>query len=83
MAMNRTFLFGSAAAARRAKIIGAVDRNSRRSMAVSYRAACRRVIGANGGLRGHEGGLDRKRELLDHERGAAGLGLARTSPARG
>lgn len=44
---------------------------------------CHRVIGANGKLTGYGGGLDRKRWLLDHERGAAGLGLASTSQARG
>ncbi|GGW93667.1 methylated-DNA--[protein]-cysteine S-methyltransferase [Streptomyces lomondensis] len=32
---------------------------------------CHRVIGANGGLTGYGGGLDRKRRLLDFERGAA------------
>lgn len=30
---------------------------------------CHRVIGANGSLTGYAGGLDRKRWLLDHERG--------------
>lgn len=43
---------------------------------------CHRVIGADGRLTGYGGGLERKRWLLDHERGAAGLGLASTSPAR-
>lgn len=32
---------------------------------------CHRVIGANGGLTGYGGGLDRKQRLLDFERGAA------------
>ncbi|WP_353945660.1 methylated-DNA--[protein]-cysteine S-methyltransferase [Streptomyces sp. HUAS MG91] len=32
---------------------------------------CHRVIGANGDLTGYGGGLDRKRRLLDFERGAA------------
>ena len=32
---------------------------------------CHRVIGASGGLTGYGGGLDRKRRLLDFERGAA------------
>ncbi|CAL9369022.1 Methylated-DNA--protein-cysteine methyltransferase [Streptomyces sp. enrichment culture] len=32
---------------------------------------CHRVIGANGGLTGYGGGLERKRRLLDFERGAA------------
>jgi len=31
---------------------------------------CHRVIGADGGLTGYGGGLDRKRWLLEHERGA-------------
>ncbi|WP_432118339.1 methylated-DNA--[protein]-cysteine S-methyltransferase [Streptomyces sp. bgisy032] len=31
---------------------------------------CHRVIGANGGLTGYGGGLERKRRLLDFERGA-------------
>ncbi|MFF4801183.1 methylated-DNA--[protein]-cysteine S-methyltransferase [Streptomyces sp. NPDC001351] len=32
---------------------------------------CHRVVGANGSLTGYGGGLDRKRRLLDFERGAA------------
>ncbi|MFI9610142.1 methylated-DNA--[protein]-cysteine S-methyltransferase [Streptomyces sp. NPDC052023] len=32
---------------------------------------CHRVIGAGGGLTGYGGGLERKRRLLDFERGAA------------
>ncbi|MEI5097654.1 methylated-DNA--[protein]-cysteine S-methyltransferase [Streptomyces sp. PmtG] len=32
---------------------------------------CHRVIGANGGLTGYGGGLDRKRRLLEFENGAA------------
>ena len=32
---------------------------------------CHRVIGANGSLTGYGGGLERKRWLLDHERGGA------------
>ncbi|MFE0509840.1 methylated-DNA--[protein]-cysteine S-methyltransferase [Streptomyces sp. NPDC058964] len=32
---------------------------------------CHRVIGASGGLTGYGGGLDRKRRLLDFERGTA------------
>lgn len=31
---------------------------------------CHRVVGANGSLTGYGGGLERKRWLLDHERGA-------------
>lgn len=34
---------------------------------------CHRVIGADGTLTGYGGGLDRKRQLLDHERTAASL----------
>jgi methylated-DNA-[protein]-cysteine S-methyltransferase len=34
---------------------------------------CHRVIGANGSLTGYGGGLDRKRYLLDFERGGGGL----------
>ncbi|MFH9586266.1 methylated-DNA--[protein]-cysteine S-methyltransferase [Streptomyces luteogriseus] len=32
---------------------------------------CHRVVGANGGLTGYGGGLERKQRLLDFERGAA------------
>lgn len=32
---------------------------------------CHRVVGANGGLAGYGGGLDRKKRLLDFESGAA------------
>ncbi len=35
---------------------------------------CHRVIGASGDLTGYAGGLDRKRWLLEHERGARGAG---------
>lgn len=34
---------------------------------------CHRVIGQDGALVGYAGGLDRKRRLLDHERGALDL----------
>jgi O-6-methylguanine DNA methyltransferase len=37
---------------------------------------CHRVIGSNGTLTGYGGGLDRKKWLLDHERGQCGLSLA-------
>jgi methylated-DNA-[protein]-cysteine S-methyltransferase len=33
---------------------------------------CHRVVGADGSLTGYAGGLDRKRFLLDLERGATG-----------
>jgi methylated-DNA-[protein]-cysteine S-methyltransferase len=36
---------------------------------------CHRVIGSTGGLTGYGGGLDRKRRLLDFERGAGVLPL--------
>ncbi|MGM1060106.1 methylated-DNA--[protein]-cysteine S-methyltransferase [Saccharothrix sp. Mg75] len=36
---------------------------------------CHRVVGSTGGLTGYGGGLDRKRFLLDFERGAADDGL--------
>lgn len=35
---------------------------------ISIIVACHRVLGANGGLTGYAGGLDRKRRLLDLER---------------
>ncbi|MGI5531309.1 methylated-DNA--[protein]-cysteine S-methyltransferase [Streptomyces syringium] len=38
---------------------------------ISIIVPCHRVIGANGSLTGYGGGLDRKRRLLDFERGAA------------
>ena len=34
---------------------------------------CHRVIGSNGSLTGYGGGIERKRWLLDHERGRPGL----------
>ncbi len=34
---------------------------------------CHRVIGSDGSLTGYGGGLERKRFLLDHERGIATL----------
>jgi methylated-DNA-[protein]-cysteine S-methyltransferase len=37
---------------------------------ISLVIPCHRVIGTNGKLTGYGGGLDRKRWLLDHERGA-------------
>jgi methylated-DNA-[protein]-cysteine S-methyltransferase len=36
---------------------------------VSIIVPCHRVVGANGSLTGYAGGMDRKRALLDHERG--------------
>ena len=41
--------------------------NSRNPLAIVV--PCHRVVGANGSLTGYAGGLDRKRALLDHERG--------------
>jgi methylated-DNA-[protein]-cysteine S-methyltransferase len=34
---------------------------------------CHRIIGTNGSLTGYGGGLDRKRWLLEHERGSTGF----------
>lgn len=41
---------------------------------------CHRVIGASGSLTGYGGGLDRKRRLLDFERGGAGEGREAEDP---
>ncbi len=43
---------------------------------------CHRVIGANGSLTGYGGGLNRKRWLLDHERGKAAVALHHNSSTR-
>lgn len=45
---------------------------------------CHRVIGADGGLRGYAGGLDRKRWLLEHEAryGLGPFALTSSSPRR-
>lgn len=48
---------------------GAVGRNP-----VSIIVPCHRVVGANGTLTGYAGGIDRKRFLLQLERGALGVG---------
>ncbi|WP_028921217.1 methylated-DNA--[protein]-cysteine S-methyltransferase [Pseudonocardia acaciae] len=40
---------------------------------ISIIVPCHRVVGANGDLTGYGGGLDRKRHLLDFERGGVGL----------
>ncbi len=37
---------------------------------------CHRVVGADGGLTGYGGGIERKRYLLDHERRVSGQTLA-------
>ena len=37
---------------------------------------CHRAVGSDGSLTGYRGGLERKRTLLDHERGVASLQLA-------
>lgn len=39
---------------------------------IAIAVPCHRVVGANGSLTGFGGGLERKRWLLAHERGAAG-----------
>lgn len=38
---------------------------------------CHRVLGADGGLTGFAGGLERKRALLDHEHHKTGAVMAR------
>lgn len=43
---------------------------------------CHRVVAGDGTLHGYAAGLDRKRWLLDHEHGAAGLTLFRGDGAR-
>jgi methylated-DNA-[protein]-cysteine S-methyltransferase len=40
---------------------------------ISIIVPCHRVIGANGSLTGYAGGLDAKRELLEHEQGVGSL----------
>ena len=45
---------------------------------ISIIVPCHRVIGASGSLVGYGGGLDRKRWLLDHERGRTCLQLTLT-----
>lgn len=55
---------------RRARVVGAANgRNP-----VSIVVPCHRVIGADGSLVGYGGGLERKRALLDLERGTVGGG---------
>jgi methylated-DNA-[protein]-cysteine S-methyltransferase len=39
---------------------------------ISIIVPCHRVVGARGDLTGYGGGLDRKRHLLDFERGVSG-----------
>ncbi|HEY3557352.1 MAG TPA: methylated-DNA--[protein]-cysteine S-methyltransferase [Kribbella sp.] len=38
---------------------------------ISIIVPCHRLLGSTGGLTGYGGGIERKRALLDHERGAA------------
>jgi methylated-DNA-[protein]-cysteine S-methyltransferase len=52
----------------RARVVGAV--NGRNPIAIVV--PCHRVIGADGSLVGYGGGLERKRALLDLERGGVG-----------
>lgn len=54
-----------------ARAVGAA--NSRNPIGIIV--PCHRVIGASGALTGYAGGLDRKRLLLDLERGQPGLAL--------
>lgn len=48
---------------------------------VSIIVPCHRVVGADGSLTGYGGGLERKRWLLEHERGIVELGSAVSSAA--
>jgi methylated-DNA-[protein]-cysteine S-methyltransferase len=50
------------------KVGQAVGRNP-----VSVIIGCHRVVATNGGLAGYAGGLERKRQLLDHEQAATAL----------
>jgi methylated-DNA-[protein]-cysteine S-methyltransferase len=52
----------------RARVVGAANGRNPISIVVP----CHRVIGADGSLTGYGGGLDRKRALLDLERGTTG-----------
>jgi methylated-DNA-[protein]-cysteine S-methyltransferase len=63
----------------RARAVG--DANGRNPVAIVV--PCHRVIGADGSLTGYAGGLHRKRELLDLERGVlAGVALDPSWPSR-
>jgi methylated-DNA-[protein]-cysteine S-methyltransferase len=55
---------------RRARVVGAANGRNPISIVVP----CHRVIGADGSLVGYGGGLERKRALLDLERGTVGGG---------
>lgn len=46
---------------------------------VSIVVPCHRVVGSGGSLTGYAGGLERKRTLLDHERGIVATGSPRAS----
>lgn len=62
---------------RRARVVGAANgRNP-----ISIIVPCHRVIGADGSLVGYGGGLERKRALLDLERGTVGGGRSDPRPA--
>jgi methylated-DNA-[protein]-cysteine S-methyltransferase len=56
----------------RARVVGAANGSN----PVSIIVPCHRVIGADGSLTGYGGGLQRKRALLDLERGSLGVTLA-------
>jgi len=62
----------------RARIVGAA--NGRNPIAIVV--PCHRVIGADGSLTGYGGGLDRKRYLLDLERGGVDGQMSLEGPAR-
>lgn len=53
-----------------ARAVGAASGQNR----VAILIPCHRVVEAGGGLRGYGGGLDKKRWLLEHERGMTGNG---------
>jgi methylated-DNA-[protein]-cysteine S-methyltransferase len=56
-----------------ARAVGAANARNPISIVVP----CHRVVGASGLLTGYAGGVERKRWLLDHERGALALALAK------
>jgi methylated-DNA-[protein]-cysteine S-methyltransferase len=60
-----------------ARAVGAANARNPISIVVP----CHRVVGAAGRLTGYAGGVERKRWLLDHERGALGLELGLTAAA--
>ena len=49
---------------------------------ISIIVPCHRLVGASGAMTGYAGGIERKRWLLDHERGLAGSGSGQDRPDR-